>query len=88
MKDIELKTCPFCGGEAKLHIQSDDCMKEAIIICEDCGVNSRIFSDIILGDFFIDEITKAWNRRVLDKEKDSHSVGAEQEPGAVETAKD
>ena len=62
-KKIELKPCPFCGGEAKCKevlegINGDfSCYK--IIRCKECGV------EVTSGYCYEkDDIEEKWNRRV------------------------
>lgn len=84
MKDIELKPCPFCGGEAELN-KSFTNNWSAYVMCSDCSARTALFVQSI--DWCAnDEAVKAWNRRVSDKEKGSRSAATEQEPDAVDTA--
>ena len=58
----ELKPCPFCGGEAKLHIRyKPDEKRYALIVCE-CGaqVKSEDCWNYIEAEF---KAIEAWNRR-------------------------
>lgn len=63
-KQIELKPCPFCGGEAEL--QSEPW---SAVICANCRAMSHCFPHS--GKYSSDEkAIEAWNRRVDDdKEK-------------------
>ncbi len=56
----ELKPCPFCGGEAKVHtgekfflIGEEEC---SIVVCKSCLATSRYFHTS-------KEAIEAWNRR-------------------------
>lgn len=53
---IELKPCPFCGGEAHYVKCSDG---EAWVRCKDCGTETAIFDSV-------EEAAEAWNRRADD----------------------
>ncbi len=57
----ELKSCPFCGGEAKYHKNFYDGWNEynrPKIVCTSCYCVSPIQEDIGKA-----ETIKAWNRR-------------------------
>lgn len=77
---MELKPCPFCGGEA---IISEICFlhKTFRVYCEECPVSIELsFSDagIGLGEFIsfyeakkiMKELEEAWNRRLGEGEKE------------------
>lgn len=53
----ELKKCPFCGGEAKLHERYVSGSKLNIIECQHCFNRTASFSEK-------GEVIAAWNRRV------------------------
>lgn len=55
-KTIELKPCPFCGGEAEVDYYYDDYFSFRIY-CKECGIEA--FSDVSR-----DEVIKKWNKRV------------------------
>ena len=57
----ELKRCPFCGGEAKLH-KSIFIKYEATVICENCGARTLTHSSASYADVKMNAI-KAWNTR-------------------------
>ena len=63
---IKLKTCPFCGGEAKLitSITVGTCAKPiARVYCTDCKTSLPWFSDNNNDGMFIEEAVNAWNKR-------------------------
>jgi Lar family restriction alleviation protein len=62
---MELKPCPFCGGEAKLHYWRDEPkrLNPAVIRCKKCGVETPVYNKIRLAE-------EAWNRRVGEGEKE------------------
>jgi Lar family restriction alleviation protein len=51
----ELKTCPFCGGEAEVWVS--DVTDRAIVYCKDCDAQIRIRPNE-------KEAIEAWNKRV------------------------
>lgn len=56
----ELKPCPFCGGEAKIHTSEEffliDKKKFSSVFCKNCQATSRYFNTS-------KEAIEAWNRR-------------------------
>lgn len=66
----ELKPCPFCGGEALLEPYRARKGYEASIQCNQCLCSmSTITYDE--EETAIEDIVKAWNRRVNDGKSDS-----------------
>ena len=62
MSDIELKPCPFCGGESYLKTWWDIQTGRYVhkILCKKCRCNS--------GDWFQKpKAFEAWNRRVSEQ---------------------
>ena len=55
---IELKPCPFCGGEARLFVSNG-----VRVLCPKCGATTRILVD---GERVetnaVENVIKAWNR--------------------------
>lgn len=54
---IELKPCPFCGGEASLITISSD--NRYFAVCDDCDNRTN-------ECFEVEEAIEAWNRRVSE----------------------
>lgn len=66
MTEIELKPCPFCGGEAHFHrnnvMISNKSEKCAWVHCNRCGAKTKYF----LRKFdkhYMRSANEAWNRR-------------------------
>lgn len=62
MGDIELKPCPFCGGEAVVHVNDG-----VRAVCRDCGASSKGLVDGYSqgrpNGSAIKGVVKAWNTR-------------------------
>lgn len=59
---VELKSCPFCGGEANLKYHADLEGKPfdiTIVYCTNCNAAICGYGDLL--------IIRKWNRRVEDK---------------------
>lgn len=58
----ELKKCPFCGGEAVVHVEDG-----VRVICRNCAATSKCLVDGYLqgrpSGTAINSVIKAWNRR-------------------------
>lgn len=63
MKEIELKPCPFCGGEAIISVIKKDVV--SIIECTTyyCGFMRHSFNNGETDERVALRLTKAWNRR-------------------------
>lgn len=66
---VQLKPCPFCGGEAEL--KKDSYYAGAVKVervycrCSNCGIATRIYGPSI--DYCAtDRVIKVWNTRVND----------------------
>ena len=53
MPDVELKPCPFCGGEA----ERIECLSGVFVQCHKCRVSTSVSSSRGVA-------TRTWNRRV------------------------
>lgn len=65
----ELKPCPFCGGEAVLHVNNG-----VMVVCKKCGCRTNTGIDYwnpIYGyqSRSVDEVIEAWNRRAAVNER-------------------
>lgn len=62
MSEIELKPCPFCGGEASIHEIKEDFLglgwkiKGYAIFCKSCRASTEY-------DTNRNKVTEKWNRR-------------------------
>ncbi len=61
---IELKNCPFCGGEARLFVSDG-----VRVVCAKCRASSKILVD---SDCYktnaVEKVIEAWNKRTEVKE--------------------
>lgn len=68
MSKIELKPCPFCGGEAVIHVDNGVC-----VICRECNSQTISLVDGISqgkpNGSAIYSVAEKWNRRA-DNETD------------------
>lgn len=59
----KLKKCPFCGGNAVVHI--DDGVR---VVCRECGATSKClvdgYSNGKPNGSALGTVIKAWNRRI------------------------
>jgi transcription initiation factor TFIIIB Brf1 subunit/transcription initiation factor TFIIB len=64
---MELKACPFCGGEAKLRRDYQNCIEHAQIVCAECGATGqRIAASVEYCA--IDVAKEVWNKRADNDE--------------------
>ena len=69
---IELKKCPFCGGEGKLKSINDKGDVFMFVQCTECGGSSEMFvfknvpTRMDKNRPVFDKVRAAWNRRVDD----------------------
>jgi Lar family restriction alleviation protein len=63
MSEIELKPCPFCGGEAEVNIFIISSGIIAGCMCTSCFASSNRFVSPDEDDAKA-AVTEAWNRRV------------------------
>lgn len=59
MKKVELKKCPFCGGEARRYYGRNDWFG---VVCKKCSAKVYGYSSQASA-------TRGWNRRTDDDEK-------------------
>ena len=52
MPNVDLKPCPFCGGEA----EKTKCLSGVFVQCHKCWASTRVSSSQGVA-------TRAWNRR-------------------------
>ena len=67
MKQTELKTCPFCGGDAIFPKAKDEFGKEiesTFVICTKCGVSTCWCTRR-------KKAAELWNRRVDDERREA-----------------
>ena len=61
---IELKKCPFCGGEAVVHIEDG-----VRVVCTECGATSKCLVDGYSqgkpNGGALKSVVEAWNKRTL-----------------------
>ena len=61
---IELKPCPFCGGEARLFVNDG-----VRVLCAKCRASSKILVDSeCYKTSAVEKVIEAWNRRVNNDE--------------------
>lgn len=61
----ELKPCPFCGGEARLHHGANGINQTSFVMCDRCRVRNEgtEISTLYSSD---EKAIDAWNRRADD----------------------
>ena len=60
MMETKLRTCPFCGGGAKL-MRFPKCDRKYVVICE----NEQCMASVGNYSYTKEEAIKAWNTRKL-----------------------
>jgi Lar family restriction alleviation protein len=75
MKEIELKPCPFCGGEAAL-MKRTECaghgcyIPQVFVACKNCGAKGGK-ADAYFDDGDLESIAvERWNRRAYERKAD------------------
>ena len=62
MQKVELKSCPFCGGEAVIYVNDG-----VMVICKECGAMTKCLCDETTQGrptgSAIGSVVDAWNRR-------------------------
>lgn len=66
MKNIELKPCPFCGGEAEMVTTVSCQTSRAYVRCKECAAKAQTLDDYDHDGSFIFSACEAWNRRVTE----------------------
>lgn len=75
---MEIKKCPFCGGEAEIDIIGDKegCFALAGIYCKKCGIYFTCYEtqwqdgEDDISQEEKNALLEAWNRRVDDGQED------------------
>lgn len=62
MKEIKLKECPCCGGEARFVYGLDDGIRQVRVVCNRCNLSTE-WVDESLDYGAKEEAAKVWNRR-------------------------
>lgn len=62
MKEIKLKECPCCGGEARFVYGLDDGIRQVRVVCNRCNLSTE-WVDESLDYCAKEEAAKVWNRR-------------------------
>ena len=80
MSELELKSCPFCGGKARLVTDTDrqapafDWTFPAYqIVCQGCGCGTmRVLKNLFYGENSedIENLVNIWNKRVNENGRD------------------
>ena len=62
---IDLKPCPFCGGEAKPLVRKQKGKKQVSIKCKACNARSGVVILDVWEDSApaVEDVAKYWNRR-------------------------
>ena len=65
---IELKPCPFCGGNVtrKLLTCQGRICTEMMVYCPTCFMNITLSEPEYAPDFYFKDVMENWNRRVND----------------------
>ena len=65
LPNLELRTCPFCGGKniQVIYLKVTDDLERYIINCEDCDGNISSMGQLFVHTRLLDETVKKWNRR-------------------------
>lgn len=62
MKEIKLKECPCCGGEARFVYGLDDGIRQVRVVCNRCNLSTE-WVDESLDYGAKEEAAKVWNLR-------------------------
>lgn len=77
-KQIELKPCPFCGGEAKITVVEKGF--KSIIACKThyCGFMRHSFNNGDTDENAAVRLATAWNRRANEKQTEGEWISVEE----------
>lgn len=65
MKEIKLKECPCCGGEARFVYGLDDGIRQVRVVCNRCNLSTE-WVDESLDYCTKEEAAKVWNGRCTE----------------------
>lgn len=65
MREIKLKPCPFCGGNAKVYSCGLFINCEAKVMCPRCRIQTASYKEVDVEDA-IWFAANAWNRRMKE----------------------
>lgn len=76
-KQIELKPCPFCGGEAEITVVKKGV--KSIIECKThyCGFMRHSFNNGDTDEHAAVRLATAWNRRANDKQSEGEWISVD-----------
>lgn len=68
---VELKSCPFCGGEARAWVRSiptyrDELFCNGYVSCTACNAKPRSLYQHPTGPEAIGDAARSWNQRVSE----------------------
>ena len=66
MNHIELKPCPFCGGEAGMVTTVINQTSQAYVKCKKCDAKTLTYGDHDHDGSYVFSACEAWNRRVTE----------------------
>ena len=59
MANIDLKPCPFCGGNVRFD-KAYSYFRDSVIYCDGCDIVFTMYG----SDALDDDVARVWNRRV------------------------
>lgn len=79
MRDIKLKPCPFCGGDAEvMYACTEDGTKTISVVCQKCKIGifrARLEPDEWNAWEKPEKAIEAWNRRAADRSHSDKGAG-------------